>query len=296
MEIIHRIPESELIRATRAYARSDFETLEALKRPTATQFDATLVPKLIDRARESYAKPSDSDGWLAGRIHAVLRIPRRAAADRGMWFWLATNAFRKYLEWRHPRTWDPAKGEKEPPWWRYNGDLLRNGVSRLWWGAEMLRNGPDYSLVEAGFRSVRTYMFVSELRYSRYREAARAFARAAAGEGTGTPLNDAEVQELSILFNTYLRLDVLESHGDGAPACDREWDSAWAERVPTWLELTSEDPKALVGPDGGYSNQSREAAILKWLRELVPEARHRAVEKKEAKAAAAVAEQPAGAA
>lgn len=281
MDVAYKISESEIVRATRAFVRSDRETLEALKRPTEARFDSALVRRLLGHTLEGdWRKPEKSDGWLAPRIHSVLRFPRRIAAERGAWFWLATDVFRPYLEWRWPLSESQDTKDK---WWRYNGGLLRNGISRLWWGAEMLRDGPDYSLVPSAFRTVRTYMFVSELRYSRYREAARAFTRVAAGL-EGTPgLDDAEVQQLSILFNTYLRLDVLESHGPDVPPSPREWDAEWADRVPTWLELVSEDPQALIGPDGGYSVAEKEEAIVDWLRDLVPEARSRAEVRKAAK-------------
>lgn len=285
MEALYRVLETDIVRATRAFERGDQETLESLKWPTGVAYDATLVARLIDHVRSRYEKPPQSDGWLASRVHAVLRMPRRIAAHRGMWFGAATGAFRAYVDWRHPRDLPTDT------WWRYNGDLLRNGVSRLWWGAEMLRDGPDYSLVPVGFQSVRTYMFVSELRYSRYREAARAFARVAAGQASDAPLSDSEVQQLSILFNTYLRLDVLESHGPGASSSSREWDPEWGVRVPTWMELTSEDPRALVGPDAGYSDRAKEDAIVDWLRRLVPEARARSATRKEENPASAAGDE-----
>ncbi len=54
-------------------------------------------------------------------------------------------------------------------------------VSRLWWGAEMVRNGPSYEDVPRVFSRVRTAEFALELSYSRYRPAAIAFTRVADG-------------------------------------------------------------------------------------------------------------------
>ena len=292
MDAIYRIPEANFVRAREALDIRAFKTLDVLRTDTiGRQFDAKLVDRLIDEVIERGGDaPAKTDGWFASRVHAVLRFPRRVAADQGMWFWLAAGPFRRYVEWRFPKHEEEddakASGEKSRTrWWRYDGGLLRNAVARLWWGAEMLRDGSDYGLVETGFRSVRTFMFVSELRYSRFREAARAFARVCSGDSGNGELNDEEVQELSVLFNVYLRLDILEARHATSGALSSEWDESWGERIaPSWAELTSPEMAVLVGPAAGFASRDREEAIVAWLTKLVAEAKVRVATKLRGKA------------
>ena len=263
MDTVFRFADSDFARATRAFERGDLDTLASLRKPTSAKFDQDLATRLVTHLLErKWSDNNACDGWFAPRVHSILRLPRRIAADKGVWFWLATTAFKPYVEWRFERA------KPDAPWWRYNGELLRNAVSRLWWGAEMVRSGPDYTLVPSAFRTVRTYMFVSELRYSWYREAARAFTRVATGVDGSPPLSDEVIQRLSVLFNTYLSLDVLESHGVlAAPSTKPEWDGPWGEASPTWLELTG-DVTNVVGPDSGYSESTREGALVDWLERI----------------------------
>jgi hypothetical protein len=79
-----------------------------------------------------------SDRWLAPRLHFALRLTRAEASDRGVWQWLALQAPR-YLKWR----WSDGKGVvADNHWW---GAINKQAFARLWWGAEIFRNGPDYS-------------------------------------------------------------------------------------------------------------------------------------------------------
>src|SRR4051794_11847324 len=41
-----------------------------------------------------------SDGWLAPRLHATLRLTPREASDQTVWHFLAMKAFPTYVVWR----------------------------------------------------------------------------------------------------------------------------------------------------------------------------------------------------
>ncbi|GAB2805251.1 hypothetical protein GCM10027073_42230 [Streptomyces chlorus] len=105
-----------------------------------------LVEDAMHEFRESRTR---ADGWLAPRLHAALRITRREAADRRLWTHFALAVTPDYVAWRHRST--PASGRSEsrinPA--RFKGALDRQCFSRLWWAAEMFRNGKDYSPVVA---------------------------------------------------------------------------------------------------------------------------------------------------
>ena len=87
---------------------------------------------------------SQSDRWLAPRIHYALRLFRSEAAERGIWQWLALR-YSWYLEWR----WTTQKGDiTDDRWW---GPIHKQAFARLWWGAEIFRDGADYTPVERAF-------------------------------------------------------------------------------------------------------------------------------------------------
>jgi hypothetical protein len=87
---------------------------------------------------------TDADGWLAPRLHATLRLTRREAADKRIWNHLALAVAPDYVAWRHLHV-SSAEGKTSrinPV--RFRGSLDRQCFSRLWWAAEMFRNGKDY--------------------------------------------------------------------------------------------------------------------------------------------------------
>lgn len=101
---------------------------------------------LVDDAKYQFRdNRTDADGWLAPRLHATLRLTRREAADKRIWNHLALAVAPDYVAWRHA----PAPGGSEPrinPA-RFKGTPDRQCFSRLWWAAEMFRNGGDYAPV-----------------------------------------------------------------------------------------------------------------------------------------------------
>ncbi|MFD7287298.1 DUF6339 family protein [Streptomyces sp. NPDC059863] len=85
-----------------------------------------------------------ADAWLAPRLHATLRLTRREAADEGLWNHLALAVAPDYVVWRHL----PANGKDGlPPMVsanRFRGAHYTQAFARLWWAAELFRNGQDY--------------------------------------------------------------------------------------------------------------------------------------------------------
>jgi hypothetical protein len=108
---------------------------------------------LAEAMRRSPDEPAESDRWLAPRVHALLRLTRRQAADKRFWAWLATAECADYVRWRFP-----GKGDEEEDLdrrgtavKRFMGQDRDNALSRLWWGAELCRAGGDYSPVVEAF-------------------------------------------------------------------------------------------------------------------------------------------------
>jgi len=225
------------------------------------QIDAALLSRLKEEALRRHVDDLDAmDGWLAPRLHSAVRVSRRTASDKLFWSWLAIAHGSPYV---HARWADPRTGLVKA--WRYTGDLLRNGLSRLWWGAELARNGADYGDVERVFRRVRTAQFALELRYSWYRPAAIAFARVAEPDD-GEPLTDDQKRLLSSRINAYLSTLVLEAmateEGQG-----REIDEVWYQTRPTIQQLLEDDP---IGPEEGRVSEETISKLVDWFAQLVP--------------------------
>jgi hypothetical protein len=100
------------------------------------------VRVLLDVAMERFVeKPAEADGWLAPRLHATLRMTRAEAADSRIWNFLAMVIAPDYVVWRH-------KGTEIVQTSRFSGPHYTQAFSRLWWAAELFRDGDDYRPVE----------------------------------------------------------------------------------------------------------------------------------------------------
>ncbi|MFI7296988.1 DUF6339 family protein [Streptomyces sp. NPDC050121] len=116
------------------------------------QVRSEVVPvrDLIDDVMHLYRHdtPTKADAWLAPRLHAALRLTRREAADSRLWNFLALAVAPDYVVWRHL----PAKAKDGlPPMVaasRFRGAHYTQAFSRLWWAAELFRDGSDYGPVQ----------------------------------------------------------------------------------------------------------------------------------------------------
>lgn len=255
MRALMMIREKHLKKLEGYMSEERFEEASSLAGDTGAVFDDAVLNGLVARALGDRTLDTDSklDSFLAPRLHVVLRMPRMIAARPGVWAWLACGPMLPYMRQRWPK-------EPDGTWWRYNSkDLLRNGVARLWWGAEMLRSAADYTLVARSLLTVRRFMFISELKYSWHREAVRAFARVLIDREATDP----EAQELSKLFNIYLKTRALELWDPTEPR-NTDWDPNWASRTPTLAQVVLPDHE-LEGPMEGKSRVIVEEELYEWL-------------------------------
>lgn len=228
-----------------------------LREEVVAGVDVDLVGELLEQAIKQELDEGELDSWLAHRLHFAIRVPRRIAADRWFWAWLALTVGPSFVRHR----FKDKQGEVTE--WRYTGVLTRNALSRLWWGAEMVRNGPDYSHVPLVFRRVRTAQWALELKYSWYRPAPIAFTRVA--EAGSKPLSDDAMKTLSKKINAYLSLTVLEAMGLDDVQPD-EFDKDWRKRQPALKEALAEK---LEGPSDGYASGKAIEALEGWFKSLV---------------------------
>ena len=239
---IDPIRNDKLIAALQA---KDDARIAALAEPVEREFSESLVAEILRIGLIQHQNVDALDQWLAPRLHYAIRLPRALAADRGVWAWLATTVGRPYIEQR----W-PVNAASKNPWWRYDGEILRNGLARLWWAAELVRDGPDYRLVPSALRQVRVFQNVGELRYSWHRETARAFTSL-------TRDADDNGDELTVVFNAYLAAQGLETFDDDISDKRRyAWDAHWGSEEATIEEVVKPVEK-LIGPTQASSDQSQ---------------------------------------
>jgi hypothetical protein len=115
----------------------------------STRWDTTPVRELLDEAMARFAsRRAEADAWLAPRLHATLRMTRREAADKDMWAFLAMLVAPDYVCWRHR----PQQREDDAPQAaravRFVGPNNIQTFARLWWAAEMFRDGGNYRSAE----------------------------------------------------------------------------------------------------------------------------------------------------
>ncbi|MFD4542516.1 DUF6339 family protein [Streptomyces bauhiniae] len=109
------------------------------------RWEVEPLRELVDDAMHAFQdRRTEADAWLAPRLHASLRLTRREATDRRLWTHLALAVAPDYVAWRHFSRSKSKIGSA-----RFKGALDRQCFSRLWWAAEMFRNGGDYSPVVA---------------------------------------------------------------------------------------------------------------------------------------------------
>ncbi|MFE1894996.1 DUF6339 family protein [Streptomyces yangpuensis] len=116
----------------------------------SARWDASPVRELVDEAMYRFAgSRTGADAWLAPRLHSTLRMTRAEAARAELWNFLALAVAPDYVLWRHlvvSESGNNAARRVSTP--RFSGPHYTQAFARLWWAAEMFRDGHDYRPVE----------------------------------------------------------------------------------------------------------------------------------------------------
>jgi hypothetical protein len=201
-------------------------------------FDAALLGELLEEAKARYTDPPSSDSWLAPRLHSVLRLTRAEASDNGLWFWLSVTQGAAYVRWRWPATTD-GKSLK-----RYKGGDRDNALSRLWWTAEIFRNGADYAPATKALSLQDVPSTWLVLRAVHNRPAALA---AVDKIESWTGLSDLtrRVNRLSKVLNHHLTtvmIDAVAPDAGSDPGAMAEWLTGRPERTEVLADALPEGP------------------------------------------------------
>ena len=198
---------------------------------------------VLEEGRKRHAtKWSDSDGWLAPRVHATLRLTRREAADRRLWAYLTVAAFPDHV--RH-RWLDPEDPESVVPIDRFLGEDSKNHLARLWWGAELTRNGDDYTRTERAFRNSRFSVSWQVLDLMHHRPAALAIVDFLDQFNDGKGATDSQGPRMARALNAALRTLTLDAVAEN-PDLDAEAFREWINEAIDETKMMDALPK---GPD-----------------------------------------------
>jgi Family of unknown function (DUF6339) len=142
------------------------------------------------------------DQLAAPLVHGALPLSRREAGQPGVWRFLALVAFPELIRHRwEARTWSTTRTRYWSPGTRPDS----NAFARLWWIAELTRDGQSYALTDEVLarQPLTTPIFVRK--FSSYRPAVAAFVQVMRNS---TP---AEIERVAKELNGRLSTLVLES-------------------------------------------------------------------------------------
>jgi hypothetical protein len=225
------------------------------------------VRDLVDDAMHEYreAKATQADAWLAPRLHATLRLNRREAADRKLWNYLALGVAPDYVVWRHMS--EPKNG-KAPrvAATRFRGAHYTQAFARLWWAAELFRNGSDYGPVVAACANQDMLNTTLRMDVIDHRPTAQAMVRLIE---RGTVSTGRDVNALARAVNTSaatLMYDVIapDVERDGGPLHE------WIEAAETAMAVPRR--KLPEGPNDEQAPNSSVEALVDYFAELFADA------------------------
>lgn len=228
------------------------------------------VRELVDEAMRRFdGERTAADGWLAPRLHATLRMTRAEAADSRLWNFLAMIVAPDYVVWRHKGA-DTTDGPGTAATSRFSGPHYTQAFARLWWAAELFRDGSDYGPVETACRVQDVLNTTMRLDVVDHRPTAQAILRVLERLiDADTPRLGDHVNALSSAVNaagSTLVYDVLAPDPGSDIDALQDWiaDTEYSAPVP-WERLPE-------GPDDGAVSQQAVNALLPLFEKLLAEA------------------------
>ncbi|MDI9952870.1 DUF6339 family protein [Rhodococcus sp. IEGM 1305] len=238
-----------------------------MKAESQSRWRTRPIRELLDEAMNRYeGKRAAADEWLAPRLHATLRMTRHEAANEELWNFIALVVAPDYVVWRH-------KGAAVAAPARFSGAHYTQAFSRLWWAAELFRDGRDYAPVEVACRVQDALNTTMRLDVIDHRPTAQAILRIVnrlLSENT-SHVGD-YVNTLSSAVNTAgstLVYDVL------APDAFVDDDA-----LQVWIDAVENMPPVLwgilpEGPDDGYTNAQSVSTLVSLFEGLMADAPRR---------------------
>ncbi|MFC8129192.1 DUF6339 family protein [Streptomyces sp. NPDC057302] len=207
-----------------------------------------LIDEALNRFRDE--RPTAADAWLAPRLHETMRLTRREAAEKGLWTYLALGVAPDYVVWRHLS--EPKAGALHGSVARdkFVGPHYKQAFARLWWAAELFRDGSDYRPVVVACGNQDMLNSTLRLDIIDHRPTALALVRLME---RGTVRTGREVNALTPAINAAaatLMYDVIAPDGerDGEPL--RDWIADAESSLPSPRNNLPEGPEEERAPVG----------------------------------------------
>lgn len=230
------------------------------------------VRTVLDEAMNRYAQDdaAAADSWLGPRLHAALRLSRREAGNRDLWRFIGLWGA-DYVRWR----FGPPAGEDDPDRAakseRFVGPDSKQALARLWWMAEVFRDGKDYSTAALALTNQDIVNNLFRMTIANHRPTALAvLAVLRAGDGGQGLLGGREANALAKATNAAASTLLLDAVGPDAPpdtAARTQWEDVRGDHDPR--AFFTEMPE---GPDDGETPQAAVDAMAELLTRLLAEA------------------------
>ncbi|WGD42730.1 DUF6339 family protein [Streptomyces cathayae] len=253
----------ELLRGEQVHGGIDLaKVVEPLPEDDARWWIEPIRSLVEDAMFEFREDRTRADAWLAPRLHATLRLTRREAADKRLWNHLALAVAPDYIVWRHLPEVTAKQPEPRVAAQRFSGPADRQCFSRLWWAAELFRNGPDYGPVEIACGNQDLIHTVLRMDLIDHRPTAQALVRLLK---SGQVTTGREVNGLSTAINTAgatLIYDILAPDEPRDPAALRDWIAEAESAQPVERHGLPD------GPDEDPAPEESVAALTGYFAEL----------------------------
>ncbi|MGW4426270.1 DUF6339 family protein [Streptosporangium sp. NPDC004631] len=268
------LPDSEVTRfLTSGVLDGREEFLQALMsracRPLddSPRWEAELLRDFIEEAMRRFGEGphTAADAWLAPRLHAILRITRREAAETGLWNFLSMRLAPDYVFWRHLGR---AKKSGEPSMVnprRFCGPFHTQAFARLWWAAELFRDGDDYRPVELACANQDVFNTVLRMEIVHHRPTAQALIHLIE---QGTARTGREVNALAPAVNAAASTLLFEALAPD-DRLDGEARRAWMDDGETAVISYERLPD---GPDDGAISGQAVNTLIPLFEKLFSEA------------------------
>ncbi|MFD8996803.1 DUF6339 family protein [Streptomyces abikoensis] len=218
-----------------------------------------LCQEAMRRFRDE--SPTVSDAWLAPRLHYVLRITRVEAADSGLWNFLAMCVAPDFVRWRWGKPQEEGHrsvGQAA----RYCGSWHSQCFSRLWWAAELFRDGGDYRPVEIACKNQDVLNTVLRQELVLHRPAAQALVRLMLSGVTVTGRQVNGLAKLAHAASSTMIYEVLAPDEPQDTSSLQDWIDELDQAPP------APDGRLPVGPNDGRVAEQSITTLVKWFERL----------------------------
>ncbi|MFJ1746048.1 DUF6339 family protein [Streptomyces sp. NPDC088116] len=270
---IGRLPNPVATRAITPRVLQGFEPLSFAQFKEKTEWpvddsprwDSGPVMDLFAEAKRRFAQSAAtaSDAWLAPRLHYTLRLTRAEASDTELWNFLALCVAPDFVQWR----WGKGQSGREVGQAaRYSGRWDLQCFSRLWWAAELFRDGKNYGPAELACGNQDILNTVMRQEMIQHRPAAQALLRL---QSRGLVRTGRDVNAAASVANAAGVTLVYE-----AMAPDELQD---AEALREWILAAGDDPAVQYdtlpqGPKDGSVPHHAAETLTTWFEKLFADA------------------------